>query len=276
MCSSDLPEIFPDGKFIGKQKYEDMLYARTGQTPSEFERRMRTALVADQLRKVVTDSLTVFPEEVQKALREENESFVLSYVYLNPENLKKDIATPDPLVQAYFDKNKSRYQISEKRSGKLMILDRAEFQKSTTISEAESKKYYQEHVDSFRVEERIAASHILIKADERNSDAVEKALKKVEDLSKQIQAGGNFEELAKKFSEDTGTASKGGDMGFVGKGQTAASFETVAFALPPGGVSGPVQDEVGFHLIKVRDHQNAHVRSLEETDRKSTRLNSSH
>ena len=259
-----IPDLFPNGKFVGKEPYENLVYDRTGETVTEFERKFRNALVIEQLRKIVTDSIAVSPDEIRDELRAENESFVLSYVYLDPESLKKEIATPDPLVQSYFDKNKNRYQVSEKRTGKLLVFDRAEAEKSISLTDADLKKYYQDHQETYRVEERIATSHILIKADGTDKALLEKARKKVEELSKLLLGGADFAVLATKNSEDTVSASKGGDLGYIIRGQTVPGFEVMAFGLEPGTVSAPVQTEFGFHLIKVREHQKAHVRSLEE------------
>lgn len=259
-----IPDVFPNGKFIGKQQYEDMVFSRTGQTASEFERKFRTAMATEQLRKLVTDSIAVSPEELNSEVRAESESFVLSYVLVDPENLKKEIATPDPLVQAYFDKNKNRYQLGEKRSGKLLVFDRGALEKTVTIPEADMRKYYQDHADSYRVEERIAVSHILIKAAPTDKAAQEKAKKKIEELAKQIAGGADFAAVATKNSEDTSNAPKGGDLGFITKGQTVPPFEAAAFGLKPGTVSAPVLTDFGYHLIKVREHQQAHVRTFDE------------
>jgi len=260
-----IPDLFPSGKFVGKEQYENLVYERTGDSVSEFERKFHAVLINEQLRKMVTDSVTVSPEEVRSELRAENESFVLQYVYWEPESLKKEIAAPDPLVEAYFEKNKNRYQVEEKRVGKALILQKADLEKAITPSEADIKKYYQDHLDSYRVEERVAASHILIKADGKDKATLDKARVKAEALAKQLAGGADFAALATKNSEDTASAAKGGDLGYIVKGQTVPGFEMMAFGLQPGTISAPVQTEFGFHIIKVREHQQAHVRSLEET-----------
>jgi peptidyl-prolyl cis-trans isomerase D len=259
-----IPDLFPNGKFVGKEQYENLVYERTGDSVSEFERKFHSALLNEQLRKMVTDSIIVSPEEVRNELRAENESFVLQYVYLDPESLKKEIATPDPLVEAYFEKNKNRYQIEEKRAGKVLLLQKADLEKSVTPSDADIKKYYQDHLESYRVEERVAVSHILIKASTPDTAGVEKARAKAEALAKQLASGADFAALATKNSEDAASAAKGGDLGYIVKGQTVPGFEMMAFALQPGTISAPVQTEFGFHIIKVREHEQAHVRSLDE------------
>ncbi|MSO19639.1 MAG: hypothetical protein EXQ56_04130 [Acidobacteria bacterium] len=259
-----IPDLFPQGKFVGKEQYENLVFERMGTSPAEFERRFRNSLVTEQFRKLVTDSISVSPEEIRKEVVAENETFVLSYAYIDPETVKKEIATPDPLVETYFGQNKSSYQVGEKRIGKVLLLDRAAVEKSVVISDADIRKYYQDRIDSYRTEERVAVSHILIKADGKDKAVLEAARKKSEDLAKQLLAGADFAALATKNSEDAGSAVKGGDLGYITRGQTVPGFEQMTFGLEPGAVSSPVQTEFGFHLIKVREHQQAHLRTVDE------------
>lgn len=259
-----IPDLFPNGQFVGQQQYEDMVYERFGGNVADFERRFRNSLLIDQLRKLLTDSLAVSPKEVHDELVQENETYVLSYVFLDPESLKKEIATPDPLVEGFFEKSRSRYQIGEKRTGKVLLIDRGAVQQSVSIPDADIRKNYQDNIETYRVPERVAVSHILIRAGADEKDKIEAARKKAEDLSKQIQRGADFAALATKNSEDPGSASKGGDLGYIVKGQTVPAFEKMAFELEPEKVSAPVQSEFGFHIIKVRAHEQAHVKPYEE------------
>ena len=113
-------------------------------------------------------------------------------------------------------------------------------------------------------------SHILIKTPLAGADGkvdekgVAEAQKRAEDVLKQLKAGAKFEDLAKKYSEDPGSAKEGGSLGWIGKGRTVPEFEKAAFSLPKGQISDLVKSSYGFHIIRVDDKQEAHMKTLDE------------
>jgi peptidyl-prolyl cis-trans isomerase C len=123
------------------------------------------------------------------------------------------------------------------------------------VSDEETKAFYDANQDKFKQSEEVKASHILIVADTKADDAKKaEARKKIEDVEKRLKKGEDFAELAKNYSEDPGSKDRGGDLGFFSKGQEMPkSFEDKAFTLKPGEVSGIVETEFGFHIIKVTD-----------------------
>lgn len=120
------------------------------------------------------------------------------------------------------------------------------------ISDAELKKFYDQNIDKFKTGEQIRASHILVKTE-----------KEARDVQAQLKAGKSFEELAKKYSVDS-SASKGGDLGWFGKGSMVPVFEKAALALKEGQVSDVVKSDFGFHLIKLTGKRPAGARPFEE------------
>ena len=118
--------------------------------------------------------------------------------------------------------------------------------------------------------EQAKVSHILIKTPLPGPDGkvdekgVAEAQKRAEDILKQIKAGAKFEDLAKKYSEDPGSAKEGGSLGWIGKGRTVPEFEKAAFSLPKGQISDLVKSSYGFHIIRVDDRQDAHMKTLDE------------
>ena len=127
-----------------------------------------------------------------------------------------------------------------------------EIEPKLTVSEPEVKKFYDENKPRFRQEDSVHASHILIRADEK-ADAATKAKAKAQadDILKQLKKGAAFADLAKKFSQDPGSAPNGGDLGFFSKGQMVPQFENAAFALQVGQTSAVVESPFGFHIIRV-------------------------
>lgn len=120
------------------------------------------------------------------------------------------------------------------------------------VSDADLKKFYDQNIDKFKTGEQIKASHILVKTE-----------KEAKDILAQIKGGGNFEELAKKYSVDS-SAAKGGDLGWFGKGSMVPAFEKAAMALKEGQVSEVVKSDFGFHIIKLTGKRPAGTRPFDE------------
>lgn len=134
---------------------------------------------------------------------------------------------------------------------------KANFDKTTKVSDEEIKKYYEEKKSEFYKDE-VKASHILISTlDENNKElSAEKkkdAKKKAEDVLKKVKSGEEFAALAKEYSDDKGSGSEGGDLGFFGKGVMVPEFEEAAFSLKVGEISEIVESQFGYHIIKVTD-----------------------
>ena len=140
------------------------------------------------------------------------------------------------------------------------------FDKNLKISDEEMKKYYEEHKADYYKDE-VKASHILISTVDDNGkelsevclcrriinrEAKKEAKKKAEEVLKKAKSGEEFSELAKEYSDDS-SASKGGDLGYFTKGQMVQPFEEAAFSLKSGEISGLVESEYGYHIIKVYD-----------------------
>ena len=106
--------------------------------------------------------------------------------------------------------------------------------------------------------------HILLMTVGKTPAEVEEIRQKTEDVLQQAKKGANFEDLAKKYSEDPGTKDKGGDLGWITQGQTVPEFEKVAFSLPKGSISDLVKTQYGFHIIKVLDKETAHTKTFDE------------
>lgn len=259
-----IPDLFPGGKFVGQQQYEDMIFERFGMGIAQFEQRYRQAMLIEKLRDLVTDTVAVTPEEVRTAFQNDNEKLVVSYAFVDPSELKREITPNDATLEAYFQKNKSRYQVPEKRSVKILWLEQQRIRSAISIPESVLKKYYEDHKDNYRKEERVQVSHILWKATDKEPAKLAEAKKKAEDLLKKLKGGADFAQLAKENSQDTTTAVGGGDLGWIVRKQTVPEFEKAAFSLPPGTLSDPVQTVYGIHILKVVAHEQARLQPLEE------------
>ncbi len=256
-----VPDLFPDGKFVGREAYEDIVYARFQMTAAEFERRFRNGILQEKLRNLVTDSVAVYPEEVRKAFVESSEKLVVDYAMVETSALRAEIRPTDEALQTYFQTNQARYQVPEKRAGRFIAFNEILIGLGIAIPEADVQRYYQTNQNDFRVEERVQASHILLRADPARTAEIKK---KAEDLLTRLKGGADFAAVARENSEDPGSAAKGGDLGWIVRGQTVPEFETAAFSLAPGSLSGLVETSFGIHILKVAAHEQARLRPLEE------------
>jgi len=127
------------------------------------------------------------------------------------------------------------------------------FVDKTTVPEDKVKAYYDSNPQFFKQPEKVKASHILIKVKPEASESEKaEAMKKIEEAQKKLKKGDDFAEVAKASSEGP-SASKGGDLGYFGRGQMVKPFEDTAFSLEPGKVSDVLKTQFGYHLIKVID-----------------------
>jgi peptidyl-prolyl cis-trans isomerase D len=263
--------FFPGGKFVGQQQYENILQ-NAELTVSTFEQGLRDQILLDKLRNLITGSALVTDDEVRKEFAKQNTKVKFDYAVIRRDDLLKQINPNEAELKAFYERNKASYNnsIPEKRKVRYVVLDSGKIEAEVSVSHEDLQAYYDQHRDDYRVPEQVNVSHILIKTPlpgpegKVDPKGVEEARKKAEDVLKQLKAGGNFAELAKKYSEDPGSGKNGGSLGWIGKGRTVPEFEQTAFSLAKGATSGLVQSSYGFHIIRLDDKQAAHVKPLDE------------
>ncbi len=260
-----LPTAFNGGTFVGMDRYAAEVQARFQLPVAEFEELLRQGLLEEKFRKLVTDGISVGPAELQDEFRNKNEKVKLDYALIKPEELEAKITPNEAEIQASFEKNKSKYQVPEKRVVRYALVDVNQIRQTLQISDDQLKVQYQQNIKQYQVPNRVHAEHILLMTVGNKTDAeVEEIKKKAEDILGQAKKGAKFEDLAKKYSEDPGTKDKGGDLGWLVQGQTVPEFEKVAFSLQKGQISDLVKTQYGFHIIKVMDKETAHTKPFEE------------
>lgn len=247
-----------------KDQYANEVQLRTGLSVEEFESDLRDEMLAEKFRQIVTGGLTVSPAEIAREFQWQNEKVKIDYALIKPSALAESIHPSDTDLAAYFARNASKYQIPEKRSARYAMLDLAKLRDSTKVSDDAMHAYYNSHLDEYKVENRVHVEHILFKAVSKTDAEVAEIRQKAEDVLKQAKHGANFEDLAKKYSEDDASKAKGGDIGWIVEGQTVPEFQQAAFGLPKGSVSDLVKTPYGFEILKVLDKETAHTKSFEE------------
>ncbi len=257
------PGLSNNGVFIGVDQYENVIEQATGMTVAQFEAQLRDSLLTDELRQVITDAVQVTPAEVHQEFLKRNEKAKIAYVFFDPTAFTKDVQVTPQSLEAYFASNRDRYKVPEQRSLRYILIDADHVRPMVNVSDDDLRAYYSAHLDEYRVPDRVKCAHILFKTTGKTPAEVAKIQQTAQDVLNQIRKGADFAEMAKKYSEDT-TASNGGDLGWIVRGQTVKEFEDTAFTLQPGQVSGLVTTTYGIHIIKVFDKQAAHVQTFDE------------
>src|SRR6266478_3366237 len=259
-----LPTAFNGGTFVGMDRYAAEVQARFQLPVAEFEELIRQGLLEEKFRKLVTDGISVGPAELQDEFRFKNEKVKLDYALIKPEDLEGKISPDEAEIRAAYEKNKSKYQVPERRVARYALVDVNQIRQNVQISDDVLKQQYQANIRQYQVPNRVHVEHILFMTVGKPDAEVEEIKKKAEDVLKQVKKGGKFEDLAKKYSEDPVSKDKGGDLSWITQGQTVPEFEKTAFSLNPGQVSELVKTQYGFHIIKVVEKETAHTKPFEE------------
>jgi peptidyl-prolyl cis-trans isomerase D len=265
--SERIKQILPNawaGGVWQKDVYANAVQAGTGMSVDQFEKALHDEMLTQKFRSIITAGISVGTDDVMKEFRRRNEKIKIEYALVKPTDLASSIHPSDAELAAYFAKNASKYQIPEKRSASYALLDLAKLRAGTQVGDDALRKYYNENIDAYKVQNRSHVEHILFKTVGKTDAEIAEIRQKAEDVLKQVKKGGNFEDLAKKYSEDDASKPKGGDLGWIVEGQTVPAFQQVAFSQPKGTVSDLVKTEYGFHIIKVLDRETAHTKSFEE------------
>jgi peptidyl-prolyl cis-trans isomerase D len=249
-------------------KFDIQIYraflAQQGMTDQAFEAQQREAMLVTRLESIEKQSLIVSDQDARAEYERKNLKVGLTYLKFEGKDFLAKVNKYPAAVKAYFDKNRGQFRIPEKRDVELVAGTIADFMQKAQISDSELQKEYQDSMDSFRTPERVRVRHILIKTQGKPKEEAPKLKAKAEDLLKQLKGGADFADLAKKNSEDTGSAEKGGELGWIVKGQTVPNFEKAAFSLDAGTLSGIIETEYGYHILQVEEKQAAHTQSFEE------------
>src|SRR5882724_267895 len=259
-----VPTAFNAGAFVGMDRYSAEVQARFQLTVPVFEELIRQGLLEEKFRKLVTDGISVGPAELQDEFRYKNEKVKLDYALIKPEDLESKISPDEPEIRAAYEKNRSKYQVPERRVVRYALVDVNQIRQNLQISDDQLKVQYQKNIQQYQVPNRVHAQHILLMTVGKTDAEVEEIRKKAEDILNQLKKGGKFEDLAKKYSEDPGSKDKGGDLSWITQGQTVPEFEKVAFSLQKAQTSDLVKTQYGFHIIKVLDKETAHTKPFEE------------
>src|SRR3984957_1035107 len=244
-------------------QYQQYVEQQYGTTVPDFEENVRSLTYEDALNLIVTEGIIVTPADAEAEYRKRNDKLKVDYIGFSPTKVMADMKPTPEQLNAYFTKNKGFYKVPETRNVQFIVADQAKVAETIQITDAQVQDYYNAHKEEYRTPERVRARHILLSTANKPKEEVPKIQAQAEALLKQIKGGGDFAELAKKNSQDPGSAQKGGDLGWVSRGQMVKNFEDAVFTLTPNEIRNVVSTEYGFHIIQVLEKQTARLQMLD-------------
>ncbi len=257
------PSFLENGRF-NKKLYERVL-GYYGITAMDFEKDKERELTLKSLEDLIKMPVKVSEREIRDAYNLQNEEVKIAYALIDPQAIQEAVAVSAEELSSAYEENKETFRVPEKVKVASLVFDPQDFGKKMEISAEEINDYYEADDEQFFEPHQVKARHILLKVDkDAAADEDAKIKKQAETILAQLKKGKDFAELAKKHSEDTQSAEKGGDLGYFPKGQMVKPFEDQAFAMAAGDLSEPVKSPFGYHIINVLDVKQASTRPLEE------------
>jgi peptidyl-prolyl cis-trans isomerase D len=260
--------LFPGGQYIGDARYAQIIQDEFGISRKAFEDELKQEMEANRLKAFVTGGVTVSDSEIRQSYKEQGTKIKFQYAVLSTDDLGKTINPTDTELQAFFKQSAVRYANAVPESRKIQYIAVSQGQLPggvPPVTDQETQQYYNQHQSEFRVDDQVKARHILIQV-ARGADAKTDAAarQKANDLLKQIKAGADFADLAKKNSDDPGSKGSGGELGFMKHGTTVPDFDKALFSIQPGQTEIVRTPEFGYHILQIEEKQNAHLKSLDE------------
>ncbi len=255
----------PDGK-IDKERYK-LLVGSQGLTPEMFEARVRGQISARQVLKGIQGSGFTTNAVGDVALNAFLQKREVQISVFDAASYATKITLTDADIETYYKANQALFQSPEQANIEYVVLDIESVKKGITVSDDELKTYYEQNSARLASKEERRASHILITAakDAPAADK-EKAKIKAQSLLDAVKkAPATFAEVAKANSQDPGSAVKGGDLDFFGRGAMVKPFEDAAYAMKKGDISALVESDFGYHIILLTDIKAAKQKSFEES-----------
>ena len=227
--------------------------ASQGMSSEGFAEQLRQDYAMQQVLAGVRDSGFVPPTVASASLNALLQRRDVQFERFDPNAYKTKVSPSETELEAFHKANEKQFIAPEQASIEYVVLDLVTIGRDIPLPEADLRKYYDENVARYTAAEERRASHILIKADKDKSAAErDKAKAKAEALLAEVRKSpASFAEVARKQSEDTGSATQGGDLDFFGRGAMVKPFEDAVFAMKAGEISPVIESDFGFHVIQL-------------------------
>ncbi len=259
--------LYPKGKFIGEDQYAALISQRLNMSVTEFEDSVRTDIVVRRLQALISGGVAVSDQEVRDTYLKQNIKIKFDYAIVSSDDLRKTINPSDGDLEAFFKKNAARYASGVPEERKITYFAFTPGQIPGGVpqpTQQQIQQYFNEHQSEYSVPEQARSRHILISVPQgadAKTDAAAKA--KADGVLKQLQAGGNWADLAKKNSDDPGSKDTGGELGFSQRGRMVPEFDQAIFTQKIGDIK-VVKSQFGYHIVQVEERTLAHAQPLSE------------
>ncbi len=260
----ELPLFQNEGRF-SFERYQQFLKSQ-GMTPAMFESRLRYDLILQQADDAYSDSVFVPRTVAERLLRLSEQQREVSQYTVTPEKFLAQVKLEADAAKKYYDGHPEEFRIPEQARVEYVALSADSLSSRVQVDPAEVEKYYEGHRAQYEVKETRQASHILISVDSgAGAEAKQKARARAEEIFGELKRDPEkFAELARKYSQDPGSAANGGDLGFFSRGSMVKPFDDAAFRMKVGEISMPVESQYGYHIIRLTAIKPGQVKSLGE------------
>jgi peptidyl-prolyl cis-trans isomerase D len=248
-----------DGKFIGYDEYRRILdYNRM--SISEFEDSLKEEIVLNKVIQVLTAGLTATPEELWENYRKQTESAKIEYLLLEESKVPFEQELQAADVQAYFEKNKERYSLPERRQGSYVFLQTEELKKEVEVSEGDLEKYYRDNLDQFKEPGRAKVGRIFLSAADKDPAVLQQEAAAILD---RLKAGTDFAQVARTSSQDE-KAKDGGDWGYDEWRRLPSKEREEVEKLSSDQLSGVIETTDGLAILKVVEKNPERIPTVDE------------
>lgn len=250
---------------LDMDKYQQLLRAQ-GMSPEMFEASVRAELSSRQVQQGIAATAFSADAVADTALGAYFEKRAIKLAKFTPADHAAKLAPTDADLEQYYQTNTRQFMTPESASIEYIVMDSNAVAKTISINEADLRSYYEQNAQRLAGKEERRASHILLNAPPSAPKAEREAAraKAAELLAELRKSPDNFAALARKHSQDPGSAPNGGDLNFFSRGAMVKAFEDAAFALKKGEISDLVESEFGYHIIRVTDIKAPKQRSFED------------
>ena len=235
--------------------------ANAGLTPTGFEELQRASLELGDLQRGIVESTFMTPAEFRRYIELNNERREIAYAEFAVEAFTAGVSIDDAAVMERYENNQASYQTAETVDLEYIELALADIAANVEVSEEDLRAAYEEERERFETQEERRASHILIEVAEGEEDA---ARATAESVLARLNGGEDFAAVAAEVSDDTGTRSQGGDLGWISRGTLEGPFEDALFALDVGEISEPVRTDFGLHVIRLEEVRAGELQPFED------------
>lgn len=248
------------GKF-SPDRFQQIL-GGAGYTPLSYRSALRTDKRLQQMVNGIEGSAFITSSEAGQTSRLEEQTRDIAYLRISMDKLEPKVKVTDEEIKAFYNNHPADFMSPERVKLAYIELNKDELFKKVKVTDAELKSWYEQNESEYTIAATRDIAHILIATNAKVTPKQAKA--KSEEIYKKIENGASFAAMAKKYSQDPGSASKGGDLGFNPKGSFVKKFEDVAWSLKKGQISKPFETQFGYHIVKVLGIKPKHTPSFAE------------